>query len=372
MPKSVNEIFILIKRHNRIPHDMRKYLQNKIYTINQISDTKIKKTEEEEFIRALIANFWPIDYYQYIINLSLKSILNINTFIISSCTFVIRYSKYTKTFLWQMAFNNKFYVFCTERYKFIPNSINKQNIAMICPTLINVLSITHSRSIQAFSLKGQAALYILKQLVNNGIQEYCKSGLQQLTGYDFYEGFKNRFTTEKGIWNIVSNQIDLGKFMSLLSDYYDIYKRGIRSIPKYIENISSGCGMKKEQARKDFKIKNKNIKTAPIKDVIKEYTNKVNEQKKINPLTGGRYLNGYKPSHPHINGNVLDAMRKAPGYAGRQGSRAVSVYAICCIPVIGTPLMAMGFTGVCFQETKKTGSIFQGIKNTCVNLIYER
>ena len=372
MPKSANEIFTLIKRHNRIPHDMMKYLQNKIYTINQISDIKIKKTTEEKFIRVLIANYWPIDYYQYIINLSLKNILNINTFIISSCTFVIRYSKYTKTFLWQMAFNNKFYVFCTERYKFIPNSINKQYIAMICPTLINVLSITHSRSIQAFSLKGQAALYILKQLVNNGIQEYCKSGLQQLTGYDFYEGFKNRFTTEKGIWNIVSNQIDLGKFMSLLSDYYDIYKRGIRSIPKYIENISSGYGMKKEQARKDFKKKNKNIKTAPIEVVVDAYEKKLKEKKKINPLTGGRYLNGCKPHHPILNGNVLDAIRKAPGYAKRQAPGFGFMYAVSCIPGIGTPIVATAFATLSVQETKKTGSIFQGIKNTCVNLIYER
>ena len=108
------------------------------------------------------------------------------------------------------------------------------------------------------------------------------------------------------------------------------------------------------------------------KEKSKELDSVLNEQKKINPLTGGKYLNGCKPSHPILNGNVVDAIQKAPGYAGRQGTVVGFFYGISCIPYIGTPVVAFTFANVCRLESHKTGSIFQGIKNTCVNLIYER
>jgi len=318
----------------------------------------------------MIKTYWPIDSYQYLINLSFQSLLNINTFIISAATIVVKYSKLTKKFLWQLAFNNKFYVFVTDRYKFKPENPNRENVARF-GTVSNI--IVDVLTWQKFKVTGNIIKRLLQHLYNEGIREYCKSGMQKLPGYDFKEGFKDRFGSVESIYNIVSNSYDLNCFHNLIMDYYFRIKRTINIIPKVLNNVASGHGMKKVQAKKDFKKKNMNIKTAPIDTVVKEFKKKMVKHKKINPITGGRYKNGYKPCDGTIfTGNQQDVIEKMPGYVKRQGYVAAVGYGICCIPVIGTPLVALSLASVCAQESRRTGSIFQGIKNTCVNLIYER
>ena len=98
----INNVYTLIKKDVQIPLQERRVINSKIEEIHRLPQAqRIKKADK--FIRFLIVTYWPIDSYKYFINLSLKSLWNINTFIITTCTCVIKYSKFTKRFLWQLA-----------------------------------------------------------------------------------------------------------------------------------------------------------------------------------------------------------------------------------------------------------------------------
>ena len=311
---NIGEIFKLIRRHgNKVSVKQRTDINDQIVSINNIfrNDPERRRIELIDLQKRILIFYWPINAKNWIMNMSLKQIFTYSGFVGGICQCFVKYSNNYKKFIWQLAFNNKFYVFCTDRYKFNPQNaaLNKlQTIVDLGGTAVSIL------------FKGWGIIaQLLKYLTNHAIKEWTKP-TELIKSYDFCDGFNERFTSKNGWNNIISNSYDLKCFVNILSDYYSNITRAFKVLPRVYNNVTRGTPMRKVQAKKDLKNNGLDIDESSIDEIKTTYEivakNNNNRETKMEfarrkgelaVITAGLYL---LPGGPILLGAVYGSIFK--------------------------------------------------------------